>query len=108
MGRSNRQKPARLAGKLHAIRKQLALSQWQLIERLDCPEQKLHAASISQYEWGKREPPLLVLLQYARVAGVPMELLVDDERELPDPLPSMMGSELVMELKKRGRASERR
>jgi transcriptional regulator with XRE-family HTH domain len=106
MGRSNRHTPARLAGKLHVIREQLDLSQWQMIKRLDCPEIPLYPASVSQYESGKREPPLPVLLQYARVAGVPMEVLVDDERELPDPLPSMSGGELIMEWKKR--VSQRR
>ncbi len=107
MGRSHRHTPARLAEKLLAIRQQLHLRQEQMIQRLDCPEIPLYAASISQYEMGKREPPLLVLLRYARVAGVPVEVLVDDERDLPDPLPSLSGSELVMEVRKRGRASHR-
>ena len=86
MGRSNRQRPLRLAAKLQAIRTQLDLTQEQMIERLDCPRIPLYPASISQYEMGKREPPLLVLLQYARVAGVPMEMLVDDALDLPDKL----------------------
>jgi transcriptional regulator with XRE-family HTH domain len=88
MGRSNRQRPMRLAAKLQAIRTQLDLTQEQMIERLDCPRIPLYPASISQYEMGKREPPLLVLLQYARVAGVSMEMLVDDALDLPDKLPA--------------------
>jgi hypothetical protein len=28
------------------------------------------------------------LLQYARVASVPVEVLIDDEQDLPDKLPS--------------------
>jgi hypothetical protein len=36
---------------------------------------------------GNNEPPLPVILQYARVAGVHMEALVDDELDLPDKLP---------------------
>jgi transcriptional regulator with XRE-family HTH domain len=42
---------------------------------------------ISRFEQGKREPSLLVLLEYARIAGVPMELLVDDKSDLPQTLP---------------------
>ena len=33
---------------------------------------------------GKREPPLMVLLAYARLADVSMECLVDDKMRLPD------------------------
>jgi hypothetical protein len=43
---------------------------------------------ISDYELGKREPPLPILLRYARVAGVQMEVLVDDEMDLPAKLPA--------------------
>ena len=88
MGRSNRQRPIRLATKLQTIRTQLGLTQEQMIEHLDCPQIPLYPASISQYEMGKREPPLLVLLQYAKVAGVSMEMLVDDALDLPDKLPA--------------------
>ena len=41
---------------------------------------------ISRFEQGKREPSLIILLEYARIAGVPMELLVDDELDLPQRL----------------------
>lgn len=98
MGRSHRWRPMRLAAKLHAIRMTLDLTQEQMIERLDCSQIPLYPASISQYEQGKREPPLLVLLAYARVGGVPMELLVDDSLDLPTPLPSLVGRMLVMKL----------
>jgi hypothetical protein len=43
---------------------------------------------ISEFELGKNEPPLPVLLQYARVAGICPELLIDDELDLPSRLPS--------------------
>ncbi len=103
MGRANRQRPELLAKKLHSIRTQLELTQEQMIERLDCPQIPLYPASISQYESGKREPPLLVLFQYAKVAGVPMELLVDDDEELPARLPSMSGHEWIMKKVRIGR-----
>src|SRR5438045_2108484 len=97
MGRARRPKPERLASKLLFIRRLLHLTQDEMLVRLAYRRSPLYASQISDFETGKREPPLLVLLQYARVAGVPMEVLVDDELDLPDPLPSMVGSELVME-----------
>ena len=39
-------------------------------------------ASISGYERGEREPPLPVLLAYARLAGVSVESLIDDKMKL--------------------------
>jgi transcriptional regulator with XRE-family HTH domain len=98
MGRSNRQTPLHLAVKLRAIRAQLGLTQEQMIERLGGAAKALYPASISQYESGKREPPLMVLLQYARAAGVPVDMLVDDEQILPQPLPSITGKQLVLKL----------
>jgi hypothetical protein len=43
---------------------------------------------ISEFETGKREPPLRILLQYARIANVWMDAIVDDELDLPAKLPS--------------------
>ena len=34
------------------------------------------------YEHNKRQPPLNVLLAYARIAGVTLEQIVDDDLEL--------------------------
>lgn len=98
MGRSNRQTPLQLAVKLRAIRAELGLTQEQMIERLGHAAKSLYPASISQYESGKREPPLTVLLQYARTAGVPVDMLVDDEEDLPHPLPSITGKQFVFKL----------
>jgi transcriptional regulator with XRE-family HTH domain len=44
-------------------------------------------ASISGYETGTREPPLPVLLKYAEVAGVWVDVLINDDLDLPDKLP---------------------
>lgn len=96
MGRARRLTPARLAPKLRAIRTRLELTQEQMIERLGYKSLPLYPASISQYEAGSREPPLPVLLQYARVAGVPMEVLVDDELDLPKKLHVSRKSKGVM------------
>ena len=47
----------------------------------------MHYGRISEYERGKREPSLWVLLAYAREAGIHLEDLVDDEIDLPAKLP---------------------
>jgi transcriptional regulator with XRE-family HTH domain len=83
---SARPKPKRLAEKLLQIRNALGLSQPQLYKRLGV-EDFIEYNEISKFELGKREPYLQVLLQYARVAGVHMEDIVDDELDLPEKLP---------------------
>ncbi len=50
---------------------------------------------ISEYERGVREPPLPILLRYARLAGVPTEVLIDDELALPDKLPGTTNHEEI-------------
>lgn len=85
MGVKARQKPARLAEKLLQIREALGLSQNELIRRLGV---ELAQNRISDYELGKGEPSLPLLLSYARLAGVCLERLVDDELDLPDKLPA--------------------
>jgi transcriptional regulator with XRE-family HTH domain len=81
MGSSSRRRPKRLAAKLFAIRKHLGLTQSQMIFKLD--ELYIYPSHISDYERGEREPNLLVLLKYARLAQVPMEMLIDDAMNLP-------------------------
>lgn len=48
---------------------------------------ELDRSYISRYEAGILEPPLQVLLRYAEVAGVHLEVLADDEILLPSTLP---------------------
>jgi transcriptional regulator with XRE-family HTH domain len=45
---------------------------------------QVHYSAISNFELGTREPDLLVVLQYARLAGVHVEALIDDEINLPE------------------------
>ena len=85
---SQRPTPARLAVKLCQIREALDLSQNGMIERMGLTG-KLSREKISAYERGERAPSLQVLLQYARAAGVWMDVLVDDELDLPAKLPSV-------------------
>src|SRR5436853_3486659 len=86
MVHNTRAKPARLAEKLARIRTELGLSQSQMIHRLGFSE-TMRQSHISGYELGTREPSLIVLLRYARIAVVAMEVLVDDELDLPKRLP---------------------
>ena len=88
MGKASRPKPKRLADKLLQIRLALNLSQNELIRRLNF-EKELVQGTISTYELGKREPSLPLLLQYARLAGVCVDVLVDDELNLPAKLPGI-------------------
>jgi transcriptional regulator with XRE-family HTH domain len=75
-----RPSPRNLADKLTQLRNSLGLSQGEIAKRVGVKDR----ASISGYERGEREPPLPVLLEYARlVKGVTMEMLVDDELDLP-------------------------
>jgi DNA-binding XRE family transcriptional regulator len=43
----------------------------------------LDTGSITRYEKGVREPAMIVVLKYARLAKVPVETLIDDEMDLP-------------------------
>ena len=74
--------PKKLAKKLALIRMRLGLSQTQLVEALRYKATPLYPAQISNFEQGKREPPLGVLLAYARLAGVSTDVLIDDKLPL--------------------------
>ena len=60
----------------------LMLSQKGIPECLGSPEGLL-GTSISAYERGLREPPLVILLRYARIANIAVEALIDDDLDLP-------------------------
>lgn len=87
MGRKARIRPERLADKLRQIRTALGISQNEMLWRLGYGE-ILNLGRMSDYEQGKNEPPLPLLLEYARAANVTVESLIDDELDLPDRLPS--------------------
>lgn len=87
MGRYVRPKPARLTEKLIQIRTALGLSQNGMLNVLGMGKNR-NRSSISSYERGASEPPLPILLRYARLAGVCMDTIVDDEIDLPNRLPS--------------------
>ena len=81
MGRSRRNKPLLLSHKLLAIRKRLQMSQTEMARALGLT---VHYSAVSNFELGTREPDLLVVLRYARLAGIPMETIVDDNLNLPE------------------------
>jgi transcriptional regulator with XRE-family HTH domain len=87
MGRSRQTRPHKLAKKLREIRLKLDLSQPQMYERLKEEDVPLHVGYIGSFETGEKVPSLPIVLKYARVAGIAMDLLVDDELELPEKLP---------------------
>lgn len=86
MGQSRRPQPARLAFKLRRIRELLGLSQEQMADRLKQVKSPPQPGHISEFERGKREPSLLVLVAYARLSGILVDELVDDELNLPEKL----------------------
>ncbi len=83
---SARPRPRRLAAKLLQIRQSLGLSQPEILRRLGV-EEEIDYTTISKYELDKNEPPLTILLAYARSAGVHLEDIVDDDVDLPSKLP---------------------
>ena len=87
MGKRARMRPAYLAAKLLQIREALGLSQSEMLKRLGF-EADMVAARISEFELGKNEPPLPVLLEYARAANVSTDALIDDNVDLPAKLPA--------------------
>lgn len=94
MGRMSRRAPEHLAEKLKTIRELLGLSQNEILAKLRLSEKTgLFRSSISGYELGTRLPPYSVLLAYARLANVYVDVLIDDDLELPDRLPSAIKSE---------------
>ena len=86
MGRAVRVRPQRLAEKLRRIRLALGLSQSEMLSRL-AVEELIDYNKISGYERGERLPPPLILLRYGEVAGVWVDVLINDELDLPEKLP---------------------
>lgn len=83
MGKAKRVKPARLGEKLLAIRRFFDCSLTQMAERLSSEEFTVSRQAVSHYELNNNEPPLPVLLRYARLAGITIDVLADDKMNLP-------------------------
>lgn len=85
MGRPARNRPALLPNKLLAIREILNLRRVEIASRLQAQilshsakEYRIKGGRISEWESGRREPDMLVLLAYSRLAHVSMNLMVED------------------------------
>jgi transcriptional regulator with XRE-family HTH domain len=89
MGRRGREKPRRLAEKLLRIRNTIdgGISQDELVVRLGLSSE-IDRTYISKWEGAIIEPSLRVLLRYGDLAGVILDVLADDNLELPERLPS--------------------
>ena len=79
MGTTKRARPRKLGRKLRQVRKRAGLSQTEVAKEFGVTDRAL----ISQFETGKRQPPLPVLLKYAQLAGVVVDALIDDKVKLP-------------------------
>lgn len=86
MGTKKRPVPARLPEKLLKIRRLLDLTQEQLAERVSHLPSAPHPGHISRFEQGLREPNLIYLLEISRLSGVSLEVLLDDQLDVPDRL----------------------
>ena len=81
MGRAKKWKVVRLPMKLRQIRESLGLTQSEMVKALKLKE-TIYRSTISSYEIGDREPPLPVILAYARIARISTDILIDDRLEL--------------------------
>jgi transcriptional regulator with XRE-family HTH domain len=86
MPKGARRRPERLAEKLLRIRHRLELTQEELKERLEQLSfvSDLDRSDVSDFERGRRDPDLLTLLSYGRLANVYLDVLVDDELDLSE------------------------
>lgn len=91
MGSSVRKKPKYLSQKLTAIRERMGYDYTEMgkklseiIKQITDQEILLRRSDIWKFEAAEREPNLLVLLGYAKLAKVSTDLLIDDREKLPD------------------------
>lgn len=93
MGLKRRVIPKELPRKLKFIRSYFNLTLEELgskiekeLAKLGFPDIKVYTGSITEFEKGKREPQLPVLLAYAHIANVYVDVLINDSLELPEKL----------------------
>lgn len=82
MSKVPRPKPKRLPEKLKMIQVSLNLSQNGLLRSFGIAD-SYNRSVISGYALGSKEPPLDILLKYARLKGISTDVLIDDELDLP-------------------------
>jgi transcriptional regulator with XRE-family HTH domain len=89
---NKRQKPKYLPEKLFRVRERLGATQPEMARLIGF---KGSCARISEYEVGKREPNLMVLLSYAKAGGISTDMLIDDSVELTFPENLTTPTELI-------------
>ena len=75
---NKRPTPEHLAAKILAIRKNFGLGQHGMARLLRVEPY----TRLSEFERGRRVPSFRVLIRYARLAGIPLEFIVDDGIDL--------------------------
>lgn len=100
MGRASRRRyvPARLSEKFLQIRTALNLTQQSMLGLLELPPE-ITQSNISAYERGTKEPPIFVIMRYAEVANVWIDVLVKDSLDLPNKIPSLKKHEGIQRRK---------
>lgn len=88
MGGARRARPERLGEKLRTIRNRFDCSLAGMAEKLSDDNLSVNRTDISRYELAQREPTLPVLLGYARLANIYVEVLIDDRLDLPERIPA--------------------
>lgn len=83
MGSAARIRPKKLAPKLKSVREKFDLSLSQMADQLSDKRVSITKGEISRLESGQREPSLIILLRYARLAGISTDVLIDDTLNLP-------------------------
>jgi transcriptional regulator with XRE-family HTH domain len=83
MGR-RRPKPDLLPAKLRRLREDLDFPQEVMATKVRHKRSPVRGGNISEFESGKREPSLFVLLNYCGVAQVSMEALANDDVDVAD------------------------
>jgi transcriptional regulator with XRE-family HTH domain len=92
MGLKPRLRAERLPEKLKRLREGLGLSQNEILIQLGFAD-RFDRSTISHYETGEREPSLPILLRYAQLANIYVDVLIDDKSDLPDKIPCKIKSE---------------
>ena len=95
MGLKSRVIPKELPGKLKFIRNHFNLTLEELSNKIEkelkglgYPDMRVYTGGITEFEQGKREPQLPVLLAYAQIANIYVDVLINDDLEMPEKLPA--------------------
>jgi hypothetical protein len=76
--------PKNLSKKLKQIRLKAGLSQTTIVRALNYEQSPLYPSQISQFERGELQPPLLLVLAYAKLGGTCLCVLADDSCPLSE------------------------